>query len=98
MNTVYVLAGGNVGNRRAMLQQAAKVIEECCGNIIASSSIYKTAAWGFTAQPHFYNQAFAVHTALAPAQFMQTLLNMKIVWAGCEWKKWDREPLIWIFY
>ena len=77
MNTVYVLAGGNVGNRRAMLQQAAKVIEECCGNIIASSSIYKTAAWGFTAQPHFYNQAFAVHTALAPAQFMQTLLNIE---------------------
>lgn len=77
MNTVYVLAGGNVGNRISYLRKAAKIMEEECGNIIARSSVYETAAWGFTAQPSFYNRAFAVNTGLTPAQFMQTLLNIE---------------------
>ncbi len=77
MNTVYVLAGSNLGNRLARLQQAANVMEEMCGNIIARSSVYETAAWGFTDQPSFYNQAFSINTTLLPAQFMQTLLNIE---------------------
>ena len=77
MNTVYVLAGSNMGNRLALLQEAAKVMEERCGNIILRSSVYETGAWGVTNQPSFYNQAFAVSTLLAPAQFMQTLLEIE---------------------
>ena len=77
MNTVYVLAGTNLGNRLQYLQQAANVMEEQCGIIIKRSSIYETAAWGITDQPSFYNQAFAVSTALRPAQFMQTLLKIE---------------------
>lgn len=77
MNTVYVLAGSNLGNRLRHLQQAANVMEERCGVITKRSSIYQTSAWGITDQPSFYNQAFAVRTALHPAQFMQTLLNIE---------------------
>jgi len=77
MNTAYVLAGSNMGNRLAYLQEAANVMEEQGGNIIARSSVYETAAWGFTEQPNFYNQSFAVQTQLLPAQFMQTLLNIE---------------------
>ncbi len=77
MNTVYVLAGSNIGNRLNFLQKAANLMEEQCGDIIARSSIYETAAWGFTEQPPFYNQAFAVNTSLLPAHLMQTLLNIE---------------------
>ncbi|MDQ2753811.1 MAG: 2-amino-4-hydroxy-6-hydroxymethyldihydropteridine diphosphokinase [Bacteroidota bacterium] len=77
MNTVYVLAGSNIGNRLLFLQEAANVMEEYCGNIVARSSVYETAAWGFTEQPSFYNQAFAVRTSLLPAQLMQALLNIE---------------------
>ena len=77
MNTVYVLAGSNLGNRLNYLQQAANVMEERCGVITKRSSVYETAAWGITAQPSFYNVAFAVSTTLVPAQFMQTLLNIE---------------------
>lgn len=77
MNTVYVLAGSNMGDRLSYLQHAANVMEEQCGTIIARSSVYKTAAWGITGQPSFYNQAFAVSTMLSPAQFMQTLLDIE---------------------
>ncbi len=77
MNTAYVLAGSNIGNRLLFLQEATNVMEEECGNIIARSSVYETAAWGFTAQPAFYNQAFAIRTSLLPAQLMQALLNIE---------------------
>lgn len=77
MNTAYLLAGSNMGNRTAYLQQATKVIEEQCGSIIARSHIYETAAWGILDQPSFYNQAFAVQTSLAPEHLMQTLLNIE---------------------
>ena len=77
MNTVYVLAGSNLGNRLHCLQQAANVMEERCGIITKRSSVYQTAAWGITDQPSFYNQAFTVSTGLLPAQFMQTLLRIE---------------------
>ncbi|TKK65240.1 2-amino-4-hydroxy-6-hydroxymethyldihydropteridine diphosphokinase [Ilyomonas limi] len=77
MNTAYLLAGSNMGNRTAYLQQATKVIEEQCGSIIARSHIYETAAWGILDQPSFYNQAFAVQTSLTPEHLMQNLLHIE---------------------
>ena len=77
MNTAYLLAGSNMGNRTAYLQQATKIIEEQCGSIIARSHIYETAAWGVLDQPSFYNQALVVQTLLQPKQLMQTLLDIE---------------------
>ena len=77
MNTAYLLAGSNMGDRTAYLQLSTKIIEEQCGSIIARSHIYETAAWGVTDQPTFYNQALAVQTILPPKQLMQTLLNIE---------------------
>ncbi len=77
MNTAYLLIGGNLGNRSAYLQQARELIEQSCGNIVHSSAIYETAAWGFTDQPSFYNQALALETPLSPERLMQQLLDIE---------------------
>lgn len=77
MNTAYLLIGGNLGNRSAYLQQAIHHIEQSCGNIVLSSAIYETAAWGLTDQPNFYNQALAIATHLTPGELMQTLLAIE---------------------
>jgi len=77
MNTAYLLAGSNMGDRTAYLQLATKIIEEQCGSIITRSHIYETAAWGVLDQPSFYNQALAVQTELQPEKLMQTLLNIE---------------------
>ena len=77
MNTAYLLIGGNLGNRSAYLQQARELIEQSCGNIVHSSAIYETAAWGLTDQPSFYNQALALETTLAPEILMQQLLDIE---------------------
>ncbi len=77
MSTAYLLIGGNLGNRHAYLQQAIELIELSCGNIVHSSAIYQTAAWGITEQPSFYNQAIALATRMAPDELMRQLLQIE---------------------
>jgi 2-amino-4-hydroxy-6-hydroxymethyldihydropteridine diphosphokinase len=73
----YLLTGGNIGNRVHHLTKAKKLIEKYCGNIIASSAYYETAAWGVTNQPNFYNQVLALNTQLLPIELMKTLLQIE---------------------
>jgi 2-amino-4-hydroxy-6-hydroxymethyldihydropteridine diphosphokinase len=77
MNTAFLLTGGNLGNRLENLEKAATLIEKNCGEIHRLSSIYETAAWGFTNQPDFYNQALAIHTLFEPDNLMLALLDIE---------------------
>jgi 2-amino-4-hydroxy-6-hydroxymethyldihydropteridine diphosphokinase len=77
MNTAFLLTGGNLGNRLENLANAVKLIEKNCGNIHKLSFIYETAAWGYTNQPDFYNQAIELRTLLDPDNLMMSLLNIE---------------------
>lgn len=77
MNTAYLLIGGNLGNRSGHLQKARELVAQFCGNIVLSSAIYETEAWGLTDQPPFYNQALAVETSLDPVDLMKELLQIE---------------------
>jgi 2-amino-4-hydroxy-6-hydroxymethyldihydropteridine diphosphokinase len=77
MNKVYLLIGGNMGDRMANLAMAIKLIEEQIGNIELKSSIYETAAWGQTNQPDFLNQALLVNTNMQAAELMSKLLSIE---------------------
>ncbi|SFP90843.1 2-amino-4-hydroxy-6-hydroxymethyldihydropteridine diphosphokinase [Parafilimonas terrae] len=77
MNTAFLLTGGNLGNRFENLQTAARLIEKNCGSINNISSVYQTAAWGFTEQPDFFNQALSINTLLQPDELMQRLLAIE---------------------
>jgi 2-amino-4-hydroxy-6-hydroxymethyldihydropteridine diphosphokinase len=77
MNTAFLITGGNLGDRLQNLQQAYKKIEQTCGSITGASSIYQTAAWGFSQQPDFYNQAIKLETFLLPDALMLALLSIE---------------------
>ena len=64
MNKVYLLIGGNMGDRMANLDNALNLMESNLGKITLLSSRYETAAWGNTDQPSFLNQALKVSTKL----------------------------------
>lgn len=71
--SVYLLIGSNMGDRRKHLSDALWAIETKAGLIRARSSIYETAAWGKTDQPSFYNQAIRITTFLSPAELLAQL-------------------------
>jgi 2-amino-4-hydroxy-6-hydroxymethyldihydropteridine diphosphokinase len=77
MNTVYLLTGGNVGNRKQYLRHSAHLIEGACGKITRQSALYETAAWGKTDQAPFLNQALALSTPMQAAQLIEVLLDIE---------------------
>ena len=77
MNNAYLLTGGNLGNRPENLAVAANLVQQFCGKIIQSSAIYESAAWGYTDQPSFYNQAMLIETALSAEVLMEKLLYIE---------------------
>ena len=70
-NQVYLLIGGNLGDRFTLLNQAKKSIEENIGELVKESSIYETAPWGFVSDQNFLNQVLIVSTTLTPFMVLE---------------------------
>ncbi|TXK48708.1 2-amino-4-hydroxy-6-hydroxymethyldihydropteridine diphosphokinase [Pontibacter qinzhouensis] len=73
MPKLYLLLGGNLGNRAIYLEQARERLAKRIGEITSSSSLYETAAWGKTDQPAFLNQVLVLQTMLQPEQVLQVI-------------------------
>ncbi|WP_439881966.1 2-amino-4-hydroxy-6-hydroxymethyldihydropteridine diphosphokinase [Pontibacter sp. MBLB2868] len=73
MPNVYLLLGGNLGERKTFLQLAREAITQQVGSVISSSRLYETAAWGKTDQPNFLNQVLQVQTTLSPEHVLQAI-------------------------
>jgi 2-amino-4-hydroxy-6-hydroxymethyldihydropteridine diphosphokinase len=78
MNNVYLLIGGNMGERVANLAAARNRINIDCGIITATSSIYETEAWGYKEQPAFLNQALAIETTLKAEDLLVAILKIEM--------------------
>jgi 2-amino-4-hydroxy-6-hydroxymethyldihydropteridine diphosphokinase len=77
MNDVFLLIGGNMGDRQHYLQTACTLIDKNTGSIVAKSSLYETAAWGITEQSPFLNQVLRIETDLTPAQLLENILKIE---------------------
>ncbi len=77
MNKAFLLTGGNMGEREENLLAAIEHINQHCGLITNSSSLYETAAWGNTEQPAFLNQALEIETELTARQLMRRILKVE---------------------
>jgi 2-amino-4-hydroxy-6-hydroxymethyldihydropteridine diphosphokinase len=73
MDNVYLLIGGNLGNRVENLENAVELISRRAGTIIRTSVIYETAPWGITDQKSFLNQALELDT-IHPANILLDVL------------------------
>ena len=66
-----------MGEREENLLAAIEHINQHCGLITNSSSLYETAAWGNTEQPAFLNQALEIETELTARQLMRRILKVE---------------------
>ena len=64
--TAYIALGSNLGDRAHYLSEAARLIGERVGEILAVSSPMETEPVGFESAHKFLNQVLAVRTSLAP--------------------------------
>jgi 2-amino-4-hydroxy-6-hydroxymethyldihydropteridine diphosphokinase len=77
MKDVYLLIGGNMGDREAYLRAAVRAIEKTCGAIRSESSVYETEAWGLPDQDAFLNQVIEIETSLDPEELLKQILQIE---------------------
>ena len=70
--------GGNLGDAAAILREAFVALERLPGTrVLRASRLYRTPAWGVTAQPDFVNAVAMIETALAPPVLLENLLRIE---------------------
>ena len=77
MSPLYLLIGGNQGNRQQIINNATNLIQQRIGFVAVSSHIYEPEPWGDFQDPNtqpFLNIALLVHTNLTPLQALSSAL------------------------
>lgn len=74
---VYIALGTNLGDRLANLQTAIRLLPPHV-KLVAQSSVYQTAPWGYEDQPDFLNQVIQAQTSLPPDELLSYLKEIEI--------------------
>ncbi len=69
---VYLGLGSNLGNRKAILNEAISLIQNRVGEVVRQSSFLETEPWGFESPNNFLNVCLCVDTQYAPRQLLET--------------------------
>ena len=78
MNKIFLSIGTNIGERAKNLQQAVRLLMNTAGvQVKKVSSIYETAAVGFTEQADFLNIAVYVETVLEAEQMLNVCQSIE---------------------
>jgi 2-amino-4-hydroxy-6-hydroxymethyldihydropteridine diphosphokinase len=73
MNYAYLITGGNIGNAKQQLAEAAHLLGQHCGHVIDQSALYETAPWGMADQENFLNQVLVIETGLSAQEVMKVI-------------------------
>jgi 2-amino-4-hydroxy-6-hydroxymethyldihydropteridine diphosphokinase len=76
MAEVFILLGGNVGDKCKIFTKTREMINDRIGNLTKSSSIYVTEPWGFDSEL-FWNQALVVETRLLPLEILDVAQSIE---------------------
>jgi 2-amino-4-hydroxy-6-hydroxymethyldihydropteridine diphosphokinase len=85
----YLLTGSNIGDAAGYLHVARQNINSKIGEVISTSSIYKTAPWGNTNQQDFLNQVLEVQTEMTPEKMLETILRIEQEMGRTRLHKWE---------
>ena len=76
MQRAFILAGTNLGDRKANLEFALSSLAKG-GTVRKTSSCFETEPVGFLDQPWFLNQAIELETPLAPSELLSLCQNIE---------------------
>ena len=75
---VYVGLGANLGDRRASLRRALRLLSHLEDTrLVCASSFYETPPWGNVAQPPFLNACAALRTRLLPLVLLRAVQRIE---------------------
>lgn len=77
LNNVYLLLGGNLDDREAMLRKAKEEVSLRIGPVQQESYIYESEPWGFETDQRFLNQVVQVVSPLKPNEILDEILDIE---------------------
>jgi 2-amino-4-hydroxy-6-hydroxymethyldihydropteridine diphosphokinase len=93
MNGIYLIIGGNEGDRLDYLQHARLAIEDRIGQIVHQSAVYESDSWGNEDQPAFLNQVIHVDTPLEPRELLNQCLAIELHFGRVRKTRWGNRSL-----
>lgn len=77
MTKLYILLGGNLGDKQLIFSETRKQLAGQLGTISRQSAIYETEPWGFESADMFWNQALEIETQLTPEEILVRSHNIE---------------------
>jgi 2-amino-4-hydroxy-6-hydroxymethyldihydropteridine diphosphokinase len=71
MTKLYILLGGNLGDKGKIFSEARVNLNSLIGEITAQSAVYETEPWGFESTDLFWNQVLEITTRLSPEEVLR---------------------------
>jgi len=93
MINVFLLLGGNLGDRHLFLEQAIQHIENDIAPVLKASSVYETESWGKTGAPDYLNQVIMLQTNLSAQTILQKILNIENILGRSRGEKWGSRTI-----
>ena len=87
INGIFLLLGGNLGDTADIFRKAIKILSADV-DIVRSSSLYRTSAWGNTDQPDFLNQVLEVKSSLNASDLLKLVLKTEEQLGRSRKEKW----------
>ncbi len=78
MIDLYLLLGGNLGDKKETFLQATKRLEQQLGKLAKQSEIYETEPWGFDSKDYFWNQVLVFKTELSPQEVLKNTKSIEL--------------------
>jgi len=70
MIKLYILLGGNLGDKQKVFSEARRMLSQQVGTITNQSALYETEPWGFVSDDIFWNQVIELSTAFSPEEVL----------------------------
>ncbi len=77
MNRIFLLLGGNLGNRIFYIEKACELIAQNIGSILQKSSYYESEPWGFQHDNRFVNQVVVIESSFSAQEVLRKILHIE---------------------
>lgn len=71
MIKIYLLLGGNLGDKKKVFEETTRLLNEQVGTITRQSHIYETEPWGFESSDLFWNQVLELSVSISAEEVLE---------------------------
>lgn len=93
MDSIFLLLGSNLGDRKSFLNQAIAYIEAEIAPVTVASSVYETQSWGKTDAPDYLNQVLMLQCELPAGELLQKILAIENKMGRRREEKWGSRTI-----